>query len=31
MVKNPPANAERHDTLVQFLGWVDPWEEGTEI
>ena len=31
MVKNPPAIAERHETLVQSLGWEDPWEEGTEI
>ena len=31
MVKNPPANAERHETLVQSLGWEDPGEEDTEI
>ena len=29
MVKNPPANAGRHETQVRFLGQEDPLEEGT--
>ena len=28
MVKNLPANAERPETRVQFLGWEVPLEEG---